>query len=101
MRDHGGRSGGTNGTAVRAFGVLPCLSCLSRFAQPVYNGSMSDRSRPPVLSSAARWASVLSERLSEEKRDEIRLMSSEQRLFLALELSDACLELQRVCSPKR
>jgi hypothetical protein len=47
-----------------------------------------------------RRASVLSERLSEEKLAEIRRMSPAQRLALALELSDTCHELQRACSPK-
>jgi len=48
-----------------------------------------------------RRGSVLSERLSEEKLAEIRLMTPAQRLTLALELSDTCYELQRSCSPKR
>jgi hypothetical protein len=48
-----------------------------------------------------RRASVLSERLSEEKLAEIRQMTPAQRLTLALELSDTCYELQRSCSPKR
>jgi len=49
----------------------------------------------------ARRPSALGERLTREKIEEARALSPEQRLLLALELSDTCLELQRSCSTKR
>ena len=56
--------------------------------------------RLPRQQAFQRRSSQLSERLSEEKVAEIRAMSPDQRLALALQLSDACYELQRACSPK-
>jgi len=49
----------------------------------------------------ARRSSVLGERLTQEKLEEARALSPTQRLLLALQLSDTCLELQRSCSTKR
>jgi hypothetical protein len=62
---------------------------------------MTQSVKLPRLEAPQRRASVLSERLSEEKLAEIRQMSPAQRLVLALELSDTCYELARACSPKR
>jgi hypothetical protein len=45
--------------------------------------------------------SQLGDRLVGHKIDEARKLTSEQPLFLALELSDAAAALQRACSNKR
>ena len=48
-----------------------------------------------------RRPSRLSGWLTSKKIEEARRMTSEERLLLALELSDFCLELQLACSAKR
>jgi hypothetical protein len=48
-----------------------------------------------------RRASLVGERLSQQKLAEIRRITPAQRLVLALQLSDTCYELQRACLPKR
>ena len=65
----------------------------------VYNTGMNSH-EPSPLNRLARRPSALSELLAHEKLAEARRMSPEERLLLALELSDTCLELQRMCSPK-
>jgi hypothetical protein len=66
----------------------------------MYNARMAGRFEEPGVASSDRRKSALSEQLSQEKLDNLRLMSPTERLVLALELSDTCLELQRACSPK-
>lgn len=48
-----------------------------------------------------RRPSRLSGRLTSQKIEEARRMTPGERLRLALELSDACLELKLACSGKR
>jgi len=48
-----------------------------------------------------RRPSRLSGWLAEKKIEEARRMKPEQRLLLALELSDLCRELAQACSAKR
>ncbi|WP_447964848.1 hypothetical protein [Nitrospira sp. Ecomares 2.1] len=49
----------------------------------------------------SRRPSQLGERLAKHKIDAARKLTPEQRLLLALELSDAAAALQLACSPKR
>jgi hypothetical protein len=49
----------------------------------------------------SRSPSQLGDRLAKRKIDEARNLTPEQRLLLALELSDAVAALQRACSNKR
>ncbi|MCA9471966.1 MAG: hypothetical protein MRJ96_13420 [Nitrospirales bacterium] len=49
---------------------------------------------------SGRRPSHLGERLTQEKLSNAQRLPAEARLLLALELSDACLELQRTCSKK-
>ena len=49
----------------------------------------------------SRRPSQLGDRLAKQKIDEARKLTPEQRLLLALELSDAAAALQRACSNKR
>jgi len=51
--------------------------------------------------SGSRRPSQLGDRLAKHKIDEARKLTPEQRLLLALELSDAAAALQRACSNKR
>ena len=48
-----------------------------------------------------RRLSKLGSRLTSQKLEDAKMMSPEQRLLLALKLSDVCLELRRACLPKR
>jgi hypothetical protein len=50
---------------------------------------------------ASRRPSQLGDRLAKHKIDAARKLTPEQRLLLALELSDAAATLQRACSNKR
>jgi hypothetical protein len=56
--------------------------------------------REPLLTHSARRPSPLSKRLTQVKLTEVQQMTPTERLLLALELSDTCLELQRACLPK-
>ncbi len=49
---------------------------------------------------SGRRPSQLGDRLTQEKLSNAQRLPAEARLLLALELSDACLELQRTCSKK-
>lgn len=49
----------------------------------------------------SRRPSKLGEKLEQKKIDEARELSPEQRLLLALELSDAAAALHQACSKKR
>jgi hypothetical protein len=60
---------------------------------------MNDRTSDDVLS-ARRRPSKLSEAMREAKLERTRRMTPEERLELALELSDFCLELKDACSKK-
>ena len=60
------------------------------------NRQATDRIRIP-----RRRPSRLSGWLASQKIEEARRMTPEDRLRLALELSDACLELKLACSGKR
>lgn len=51
--------------------------------------------------SGSRRPSQLGDRLAKIKIDAARKLTPEQRLLLALELSDAAAALQRACSNKR
>lgn len=62
---------------------------------------MTRQFRVPPQDTPQRRASIVGERLSQQKLAEIRRMTPAQRLMLALQLSDTCYELQRACSPKR
>lgn len=55
----------------------------------------------PSPTRPSRRPSPLSERLTQEKLEEARALSPAQRLLLALQLSDTCLELQRSYLTKR
>lgn len=60
-------------------------------------------SRPSPFQDLAqgRRPSRLGRWLAEQKLEEARRMTPEERLLLALELSDFCQELKRACSDKR
>lgn len=49
----------------------------------------------------SRRPSKLGEKLEQKKIDEARQLTPEQRLLLALELSDAAAALHQACSKKR
>lgn len=65
-----------------------------------YNHFMSFNTSAPNLNGSRR-PSKLGEQLAKHKIDEARKLIPEQRLLLALELSDAAAALQRACSNKR
>lgn len=56
--------------------------------------------RPTISTDLRRRPSGLSERLSNEKIERARRMTPEERLKVALHLSDFCRELSRAGSPK-
>ena len=57
---------------------------------------------PPSLKwNASRRPSKLGDMLAEQKIDEARRLTPEQRLLIALDLSDAAAALHRACSKKR
>ena len=60
---------------------------------------MTDPGAKPGHGSGRR-SSRLGDYLAKKKLEDARRMSAEQRLLLALDLSDICLELQRACSAK-
>jgi hypothetical protein len=56
--------------------------------------------RSIIRGSLKRRSSKLSQRLSDEKIERARRMTPEERLIVALHLSDFCHELNRACSQK-
>ncbi len=54
-----------------------------------------------AILASSRRASPLGEVLTAMKLERVRHMTPEERLRMALELSDLCRELQRACSAKR
>jgi len=63
---------------------------------------MKSKSTSPVPgSNASRRPSKLGDMLAQKKIDEARRLTPEQRLRVALELSDAAAALHRACSKKR
>jgi hypothetical protein len=60
-----------------------------------------NRHRALLTLTRRRRPSRLSGWLTSKKIEEARRMTPEERLLLALELSDFCLELQLACSAKR
>ena len=57
---------------------------------------------PPSLGqNASRRPSKLGDMLAQQKIDEARRLTPEQRLLIALDLSDAAAALHRACSKKR
>jgi hypothetical protein len=63
---------------------------------------MKSKSTSPVPgSNASRRSSKLGDMLAQKKIDEARRLTPEQRLRVALELSDAAVALHRACSKKR
>jgi len=62
---------------------------------------LMDRHPPLQTLTRRRRPSRLSGWLTSKKIEEARRMTPEERLLLALELSDFCLELQLACSAKR
>ncbi|MGH7216723.1 MAG: hypothetical protein ACREIG_05760 [Nitrospiraceae bacterium] len=65
---------------------------------------MKEKSTATSLSlgqNASRRPSKLGDTLAQKKIDEARRLTPEQRLLIALELSDAAAALHRACSKKR
>ncbi|MGH7771811.1 MAG: hypothetical protein ACREQA_06195 [Candidatus Binatia bacterium] len=60
-----------------------------------------NRHPAPQILNLRRRPSRLSGWLTSKKIEEARRMNPEERLLLALELSDFCLELKLACSNKR
>jgi hypothetical protein len=56
---------------------------------------------PSLGRNASRRPSKLGDMLAQKKIDEARRLTPEQRLLIALELSDAAAALHRACSEKR
>ncbi|MDQ6733482.1 MAG: hypothetical protein M3Z35_05080 [Nitrospirota bacterium] len=56
---------------------------------------------PPSFPRTSRRPSKLGEQLERKKFDEARRLTPEQRLLLALDLSDAAAALHDACSKKR
>ena len=70
----------------------------------MYDATMKVKSPAASLSltrNASRRSSKLGDMLAEQKIDEARRLTPEQRLLIALELSDAAAALHRACSKKR
>ncbi len=69
----------------------------------MYDDGMKVRSTAASLSltrNALRRPSKLGDMLAEQKIDEARRLTPEQRLLIALDLSDAAAALHRACSKK-
>jgi len=69
----------------------------------MYDAAMKVKSTVASLSltrNASRRPSKLSDMLAERKIDEARRLTPEQRLLIALDLSDAAAALHRACSKK-
>jgi hypothetical protein len=84
-------------------GIFFFLTFLLRFPpfdESVYNAHMT-RHATPRSRTHRRRPSRLSGWLASQKIEEARRMTPEERLRLALELSDACFELKLACSSKR
>ncbi len=65
---------------------------------------MKAKSTPTSLSlarNASRRLSKLGDMLAQQKIDEARRLTPEQRLLIALDLSDAAAAFHRACSKKR
>lgn len=75
-------------------------SGLSCSRKDMYNCGMI-RSTHSSPSGFSRRRSPLGELLAKRQLDDARRLSPEQRLLLALQLSDVCYELHRACSAKR
>jgi len=56
---------------------------------------------PSLGRNTSRRPSKLGDMLAQQKIDEARRLTPEQRLLVALELSDAAAALHRACSKKR
>jgi len=54
-----------------------------------------------LVRNISRRSSKLGDMLEQQKIDEARRLTPEQRLLIALELSDAAAALHRACSKKR
>ena len=70
----------------------------------MYDAAMKVKSTAASLSltrNASRRPRKLGDMLAEQKIDEARRLTPEQRLLIALELSDAAAALHRACSKKR
>ena len=70
----------------------------------MYDAAMKAKSTAAFLSltrNASRRPSKLGDMLAQRKIDEARRLTPEQRLLIALELSDAAAALHRACSKKR
>jgi hypothetical protein len=70
----------------------------------MYDAAMKVKSTAASLSltrNALRRPSKLGDMLAEQKIDEARRLTPEQRLLIALDLSDAAAALHRACSEKR
>ena len=69
----------------------------------MYDAAMKVKSTAASLSltrNAWRRPSKLGDMLAEQKIDEARRLTPEQRLLIALDLSDAAAALHRACSKK-
>jgi hypothetical protein len=69
----------------------------------MYDAAMKVKSTAASLSltrNASRRPSKLGDMLAEQKIDEARRLTPEQRLLIALDLSDAAAALHRACSKK-
>ena len=69
----------------------------------MYDAAMKVKSTAASLSltrNASRRPSELGDMLAEQKIDEARRLTPEQRLLIALDLSDAAAALHRACSKK-
>jgi len=69
----------------------------------MYDAAMKVKSTVASLSltrNASRRPSKLGDMLAERKIDEARRLTPEQRLLIALDLSDAAAALHRACSKK-
>lgn len=66
----------------------------------MYNSPMSHQATDRV-NTPGRRPSRLSERLAGRKIEDARRLTPEERLRLAIELSDACFALKLACSSKR
>ena len=74
-------------------------SCFEAMGDPCILGRMNPQSQA-LVRNVRRRPSKLSERLSNEKIERARRMTPEERVTVALYLSDFCRELSLACSPK-
>lgn len=82
------------------YALSSCVRKRCRLAATCVYSSRITPQQPTISQNSQRRPSRLSQWLSNEKIEQARRMTPEERLTVALHLSDFCRELNRACSPK-